>query len=117
MPKSTAENLMRQGKAFTRLGRGLEIAQGAYDLANGAPIPETIGKTAGSLGGAWLGAEGGAIIGASIGSIFPGPGTVIGGFVGSGLGSEAGEFLGGAARSAGSALSKAGGAVASFFGW
>ncbi|WP_457134568.1 hypothetical protein [Mycobacteroides abscessus] len=125
MPKSTAENLMRQGKAFTRLGRGLEIAQAGVELANGAPIPETIGKTAGSLAGAWAGAEGGAIIGATIGSFFPGPGTVIGGavggvvggFVGSGFGSQVGEFLGGAARSAGSALSKAGGAVASFFGW
>lgn len=124
MPKSTAQNLLRAGEKFTWLGRGMEVAKAGVDLANGAPVPETVGGTVGSLGGAWLGAEGGAIIGASIGSIFPGPGTVIGGavggviggFVGSGIGSEVGKAVGGAARSAGSALSSAGGAVVSFFG-
>lgn len=124
MSKSTAQNLLRAGEKFTWLGRGMEVAKAGVDLANGAPVPETVGSTVGSLAGAWAGAEGGAIIGASIGSFFPGPGTVIGGavggviggFVGSGLGSEVGKAAGGAVRAAGSALSKAGGAVASFFG-
>lgn len=124
MPKSTAQNLLRAGEKFTWLGRGMEVAKAGVDLANGAPVPETIGGTVGSLAGAWAGAEGGAIVGATIGSFFPGPGTVIGGavggvvggFVGSGLGSEVGKAVGGAARAAGSALSTAGGAVASFFG-
>lgn len=124
MSKSTAQNLLRAGEKFTWLGRGMEVAKAGVDLANGAPVPETVGSTVGSLAGAWAGAEGGAIIGASIGSFFPGPGTVIGGavggviggFVGSGSGSEVGKAAGGAVRAAGSALSKAGGAVASFFG-
>ncbi|WP_235626879.1 hypothetical protein, partial [Mycobacteroides abscessus] len=75
MSKSTAQNLLRAGEKFTWLGRGMEVAKAGVDLANGAPVPETVGSTVGSLAGAWAGAEGGAIIGASIGSFFPGPGT------------------------------------------
>ncbi|GLE55925.1 hypothetical protein NJBCHELONAE_12330 [Mycobacteroides chelonae] len=122
--KSQAENFVKAGERFTAVGRVLEVGKMGVDLANGAPIPETVGATAGSLAGAWAGAEAGALVGAAIGSFLPGPGTavggvvggVIGGFVGSGIGSEVGKALGGAARSAGSALSTAGGAVASFFG-
>ncbi|GAB5903090.1 hypothetical protein [Mycobacteroides chelonae] len=122
--KSQAENFVKAGERFTAVGRVLEVGKMGVDLANGAPIPETVGATAGSLAGAWAGAEAGALVGAAIGSFLPGPGTavggvvggVVGGFVGSGIGSEVGKALGGAARSAGSALSTAGGAVASFFG-
>jgi hypothetical protein len=125
LTKETAETLGKAGARFTNIGRVLEAGQAVYELANGAPIPETVGKTAGSLLGAWGGAEAGALAGAAIGSFLPGPGTVIGGvvggvvggFLGGGFGSEAGEALGKAARSAGSALSSAASAVGDFFSW
>jgi hypothetical protein len=125
LTKETAETLAKAGKRFTNIGRVLEAGQAAAELANGAPVPETVGKTAGSLLGAWGGAEAGALAGAAIGSFLPGPGNVVGavvggvvgGFLGSGFGSAAGEALGGAARSAGSALSSAASAVGDFLGW
>lgn len=52
MSKSTAQNLLRAGEKFTWLGRGMEVAKAGVDLANGAPVPETVGSTVGSLAGA-----------------------------------------------------------------
>ncbi|MFE0750389.1 hypothetical protein [Gordonia sp. NPDC058843] len=104
------------GKGAGPAGTIASVGAGGIDLANGAPVPETVGSTAGGLAGATLGAAAGAgvgtfagvataaAIGAGAGSVVPVVGTAIGAAVGAGIGawvgSSYGRNIGEGARSA-----------------
>lgn len=91
------------GKLFGPVGALATVGSGAIALANGSPVPETIGGTAGALVGGTLGAAAGAgigtsagiataaAIGATAGSIVPGLGTAIGAGIGAGIGALSGR--------------------------
>lgn len=69
--------------------RTLETSEKAGRIASA-----TVFEGGGSVAGAVAGAKGGALAGAAIGSIFPGPGTVIGGGVGAVVGGVVGSSVG-----------------------
>ncbi|WP_232715352.1 hypothetical protein [Gordonia metallireducens] len=94
------------GKGAGPAGTIAAIGAGGIDLANGAPVPETVGSTVGGLAGATLGGAAGAgvgtfagvataaAIGAGAGSVVPVVGTVIGAAVGAGIGAWVGSSYG-----------------------
>lgn len=67
------------------------IGQIIQMASTGTLNAESLGKVFGGL----IGGVGGTKLGAAIGSIFPGPGTLLGGLIGGGLGFFAGEYIAG----------------------
>jgi WXG100 family type VII secretion target len=83
LPVAIGVDVFRLGSAFHSDGNTI-----------GSETKQTIGSVAGGWGGALGGAKLGAMGGAAIGSIFPGPGTVVGGVVGGLVGGIAGGIGG-----------------------
>ena len=69
------------------LGTNEGVVEGIRDGA-------IVGAPVGSADGAPLGTNDGATLGAAIGSVFPGPGTVLGGLIGGVAGYYGGAYLG-----------------------
>jgi len=76
---------------------GIATLLSAYDiygiLNSDGSLKEKTEKMSGVFGGL-LGSGGGAVLGAAMGSVFPGPGTLLGGFLGGTGGYFAGDYLG-----------------------
>ena len=90
----TFPRLFAMARAFAPLGALLTTAQvGAILLDSTISKEEKIEALGGALGGA-LGAAGFGLLGATLGSVIPGPGTLIGGALGSLAGWFGGEWAG-----------------------
>ena len=101
--------LSKVGKGFAHLKKYPLLLKAAKKVPLIGPILSTVGvvslltgnaskedkiKGIGGLLGGGLGAYGFGVVGAALGSIFPGPGTVIGGLLGSLVGWFGGEWAG-----------------------
>lgn len=77
------------------VGTAATLIWAGADIANGAPVGQTVAKTGGTLAGGLAGGAAGAKIGAVIGTFFfPGPGTAVGGVVGGVIGGGIGAVTG-----------------------
>ena len=101
-----AESISRTSSSATRFAEtagtvgkvagGVAVVASVADVVmapEGQKVSTAVGD-AGGLAGAWFFGEEGALGGAAIGSIFPGPGTAIGGAIGGVGGAIFGGFFG-----------------------
>lgn len=93
---------MKAASKFPKMAKFLKFGPigallAAYDIYSILSQPGTVDEKAASLGGVLgsvLAGGGGAALGAAMGSVFPGPGTLIGGILGGGIGYFAGGPVG-----------------------
>ncbi|OYD61214.1 hypothetical protein [Rhodococcus sp. OK302] len=82
--------LGRFGRSLPVVGAAVSVADGALTLADGGPIPETVGASGGGIAGGIAGAWAGAEIGAAGGPV----GILIGAGIGGALGVVGGGAVG-----------------------
>ena len=93
---------MKAASKFPKMAKFLKFGPigallAGYDIYSILSQPGTVEEKVASLSGvlaAVLGGGGGAALGAAMGSVFPGPGTLIGGILGGGIGYFAGGSVG-----------------------